>query len=231
MLWGEGRPWFRLLPGAGERTLRRVDRAPGKMTFANGSAVVATTADLTGVLQAGEIVSAVNDPQGRAYTILSITASAITLTQTFGEADTGAIAGYVDRSKIWMPETLKTEFAFTPERGDGGALSVQLNDGRVLERATGWRPRVVFWWDSLSRWDFEKLCMVADHRFAGPVEVMPHEDVPQLKWRMRADDDFSPAWPGDKYVGTRIMVGFTGMELITNVPRLASSGQWGPAVW
>ena len=232
-LWGEGRPRFRLLDAAGggpRRPMRLSGAGNLKFTFTQTSAVVDASEDVSGLLRAGDVLTPNWGAEDKVYFVESVDGDEVTLTENFAEGTQTSVNGFVDDRSLWLPDTTETLFGFKAERNDGGALRVRLNSGQMIDRAEGFRARVTFRWDILTRGDMMKLARIIGHRLVGQIEVIPHEDV-KLAWLMTPDDDLAAALPGGKYIGHQVEAGFMGVELLRAIPEAAAAGKWGPLVY
>ncbi len=219
-LWGSDRPIIILLRQGGQR-VRKKDRLPGKFSFTSGSKIVSTTEDMRSILESGVTLSYSRNAPDDNYVVNTIDSTTqVTLTENANDTKT-SVNGYTDISVITMPFTKMTMFSFTPVRRDNGPMTIQLNNGLIVNRIDGFRVRVVFTWDLLERYEFTKLCRVISHQVKGKIQVQPHKDV-KMKFEMVADAGFNPTFPGDKLVATNISIGFTSVDLIPSIPTIHS---------
>jgi hypothetical protein len=210
---------------------RRKDRLPGKFTFTAGVKTIDTTEDMREYLEVGDIISRSRVAAESNYRVASLTSAVVTVETNVSVPDAGEdVNAYSDVSIITLPYCASTQWTFTPVRRDGGAIVKALRDGTIRQRAQGFRVRVVFNWGMLDQGNFKRLVKVFNHQTAGGIEVQPHEDV-RIRWRMIPDGDFNPEWTAGKLLGANVTMGFTGADVIPNIPEASSGVKGGPGTF
>jgi hypothetical protein len=230
-LWGSDKPVFRLLSFGGGRP-RKMEKLAGKFTFVNASEYVATTSDMRDYLAAGDVLSPNLKRGEKIYFVNTVDSSTqVTLTASIEAGDAVAgVNGYTDVSIIELPHTHHTEFMFQAARKDGQNITKLLKDGTIRTRSEGFRTRVIFHWEMMTRIEFAKLCRVISHQVDGKIEIKPHGDV-RMVWEMYPDAGFNPSFPNEKLVATNVSIGFTGVKLIKTIPRVSNATQMGPMIY
>ena len=132
----------------------------------------------------------------------------------------GAVARIVECIFDWSSET---EIWFTPERFDGGDAFVQLADGRIVNRAHGWRIGVRIQWAALNASDARELLRAYNHSRHGGIWLCPHDDFQQRWFDVVFVTPFTPGSPAGLYLGHSFAVEFRGRQLLRSIPEYSSS--------
>ena len=106
---------------------------------------------------------------------------------------------------------------FTPERRDGGAVSVALSSGLIIDRRDGYRARVTLSWKYLALAELVQLVEVFNYAGSHELVLQPHNDN-AFKFRVRPEGSFYPTHIEDLYVGHAVSVTFIGAEILDQIP-------------
>ncbi len=132
----------------------------------------------------------------------------------------GAVQSVVEQTFDWSAET---EIWFTPERFDGGEVTVQLADGRIVNRADGWRIGIKIRWAALGVSDARELLRAYNHSRHGGIWLCPHDDFQNRWFDVQFVTPFAPGSPAGLYIGHTFTIEFRGRQLLRTIPEYSSS--------
>jgi len=234
LLWGTGDP--KIILGEGRNT-RRTDIQISEYTFdwdsADGTTVLTATGGnlLTdGYIRQGDRLYPTPDST-YFYTISGIQdEETIILTQDFSIS--GIVTTdhtYQDIKEFRLPHPKEIQIDYIPERADGGETQLQLIDGTILNRQTGFRAQITFEWTYLDRHHFKKLLYAINYcNGGGYLQIIPHMDVP-IRWVMfPTAHNFT--YTGGQYLGHDASVTFLAKRLIAHIPMISAASNFYPKI-